>query len=352
MNCTANLVFTINQPPLLTGSSTVNTPILCFGDSTGVATALGSGGTLPYTYSWTPTSQAIDVATGLWAGTFTYDITDAQGCTFQGNQVIVQPAEIIISISGNDTICTGGNSSVSASATGGTGVLVYSWSDGLGLGQGPHSVSPSISEQYNLDVTDANGCNVKDSVLISLYPLLTSTFSANVTCEGDSMSVLGIVDQGDSSFTYYWSYGDGVIDTIQNDTATHIYSSQGQYTVTLNVDAPSCVLSLINPFTINVLPSPVSDFTANPTSTTTIDPHISFTDMSTASDTITNWYWNFGDGDTSVLTDPTHMYLDSGTYVIALAVKSDTGEGRTFIVKGLIRLRTQLGASTFSVTVY
>lgn len=71
------------------------------------------------------------------------------------------------------------------------------------------------------------------------------------------------------------------------------------------------------------LDAPVADFVAVPTITLTGLP-VSFTDLSTHNPT--SWTWDFGDTDTSTEQNPTHIYLNVGTYTVTLLVKNDAGQ--------------------------
>ncbi|MFT5777469.1 MAG: PKD repeat protein [Crocinitomicaceae bacterium] len=52
---------------------------------------------------------------------------------------------------------------------------------------------------------------------------------------------------------------------------------------------------------------------------------VDFTDMSTSSGTVASWLWDFGDGNTSTATDPTHIYATSGSYTVCLTVTNNCG---------------------------
>ncbi len=78
------------------------TGISCNGSCDGTATALGDGGTAPYTYQWTG-GPGTDVWTGLCAGTYTVTVTDDLGATAQATVVFTAPA--IIDTTLYDTAC-------------------------------------------------------------------------------------------------------------------------------------------------------------------------------------------------------------------------------------------------------
>lgn len=71
-------------------------------------------------------------------------------------------------------------------------------------------------------------------------------------------------------------------------------------------------------------PAPVADFSANTTNGTTSQA-IQFTDKSNYP---TSWFWDFGDGTTSTLKNPSHTYTKSGTYTVKLTVTNNNGNDR------------------------
>src|SRR6185295_13379582 len=105
--------------------------VACFGQSTGSATASGSGGTGPYTYSWnTVPPQITAIANNLAAGTYTVTVTDAKNCTTTASVTITQPAAALsASIDSQINVACFGQStgSATASGSGGTGPYTYSW---------------------------------------------------------------------------------------------------------------------------------------------------------------------------------------------------------------------------------
>lgn len=69
--------------------------------------------------------------------------------------------------------------------------------------------------------------------------------------------------------------------------------------------------------------APVAEFIGAPVSGTA--PHaVTFTDLSVG--TVESWLWDFGDGQTSMIQNPTHVYSAAGAYTVALTV---TGPGGT-----------------------
>lgn len=95
---------TVTEPAPLT-TVTGFTPELCQGCANGTATVTVSGGTAPYTYSWSPSGGTGATATGLTGGTYTVTVTDAHGCeTTATLTVLTSNASIPENGSGTDGI--------------------------------------------------------------------------------------------------------------------------------------------------------------------------------------------------------------------------------------------------------
>lgn len=119
---------------------------------------------------------------------------------------------------------------------------------------------------------------------------------------------------GAEEFTYTWNFGDGNPDTnIVN--ATHTYLAQGPFTVILN-DTILMWRSLCVTDTSIVIDGrkPVAGFKDSADGLT-----VYFTDTSIAYvDQVVSWVWDFGDGNSSTMQNPTHTYATSGTYNVCL----------------------------------
>jgi gliding motility-associated-like protein len=144
--------------------SLVYTNALCNGLSNGTAIVAASGGTSPYTYSWSdPLAQTSALADSLAAGTYSVVVTDSNGCTQMVGVSISEPAAITLSTSGTDAQCHNAGGSALATADGGTQPFTYSWSNGATTS----SITGIGAGQYILTVTDNNGCMKKDTIVIS-----------------------------------------------------------------------------------------------------------------------------------------------------------------------------------------
>ena len=134
--CSATTSGTVSQPSAVVASSSAGT-IACNGGTTSV-TVSATGGTGAYT--------GTGVITGQNAGSHTYTVTDANGCSASTTITISEPSQIVVSATPGTIACNGGTTSVTVSATGGTGAYT-----GTGVITGQNAGT------HTYTVTDANG---------------------------------------------------------------------------------------------------------------------------------------------------------------------------------------------------
>ncbi|MEM6264925.1 MAG: PKD domain-containing protein, partial [Bacteroidota bacterium] len=121
--------------------------------------------------------------------------------------------------------------------------------------------------------------------------------------------------------TYSWTLGDGT--TKNTPTFSHTYASAGTYNVCLTVtDGAGCVDSICNAVVISGPPAPCSaQFFANPKNNGAPNT-LEFVPANVNSNYTYNW--DFGDGNTSAATIPTHTYASAGTYQVMLILNGNT----------------------------
>lgn len=168
----------------LTGSDTI-----CEGSST---TLTASGG-VTYLWSTTETTAAITVSPVITT-IYTVTATDGNGCTDTEDTTVVVKLKPTASISGDDTLCLGETSTLTA-----TGGGTYLWSTTETTAA--INVSPVTTITYYVTVTAANGCTDVDSVLVVVHPLPTAILSGNDTiCFGQSTTLTA-----SGGVSYLWS---------------------------------------------------------------------------------------------------------------------------------------------------
>ncbi|MBF4483580.1 T9SS type A sorting domain-containing protein [Flavobacterium sp. CSZ] len=236
-SCFITQSVTIDQPASLTVIPS-QTDVLCNGGATATATVTTSGGTLPYTYAWSPAGGTDATATGLSVGNYACMITDANGCTFTQFFAISEPPTLTSSITKIDATCLiGGQSTVSVN--GGTLPYSYSWSPSGGNAATATGLSAG---NYTVIVTDGNGCTTTQNTVIGTTNTLVATTSqTDVLCNGANTGSASVVPSGaPGPFSYVWAPSGGNSDTASNLTA-------GNYSVTIT-SANGC--SIVKNFTI------------------------------------------------------------------------------------------------------
>lgn len=130
-----------------------------------------------------------------------------------------------------------------------------------------------------------------------------------------------------------WTFGDG--GTATGINATHSYGATGTYTVWLYNNFATCQDSVSKQITIN--PKPVADFSAPVTASCQPPATINFQDLSTGG--ATGWQWDFGDGGTSILQNPSHTYTSYGSFTVTLIATNSFGCTDTIIKNNYIRVQ-------------
>ncbi len=216
--CTTTQSFTITSPTALT-LATSSAPSLC-GSPNGSATVVPSGGTGPYTYSWSPSGGIGATESGLLNGAYVVTVTDANGCTSTATVNVAGASTPTATVTASTNILCFGNMTGSATVTpaGGNGPYTYSWSPGGGTAATENSLGAGT---YTVTITDLDGCTATDTVTLTEPPVLTSAVtSIDILCNGNptgsaTMTTAG----GNPAYTYAWSPSGGTANTANALTA-------------------------------------------------------------------------------------------------------------------------------------
>lgn len=203
-----------------------------------VITASGGDGG-PYTYSNDngTTSQASNTFSGLSAGNYDIVITDANGCTGTGLEVVTDLAgPSITNVATVDPTCGASNGSITITASGGTAPLQYSIDNGVTF-QASNTFTGLGAGSYDIVVEDASGCQVTQTVALSnaTGPSITNIATVDVLCNGDLTGEITITATGGTAPLQY-SIDNGV--TFQAGNAFTGLAA-GTYDVVLE-DAAGC----------------------------------------------------------------------------------------------------------------
>lgn len=233
-SCTQNQTVTITQPnPLIVSINA--TQISCNASCNGAAAAVVSGGTPPYNYLWLPGNQTTPSISNLCAGSYTIQITDANGCVNSATVTLVQPTALTLVASVTNTTCNGScNGSASVSASGGVGPYSYSWAPG---GETTSSINSLCAGSYTVTVTDASGCSSTQTITVTQPPPLTAGITSNnVSCNGGCNGTATATPAGGSGpYTFLWMPGNFTTNSING-------LCPNTYTVTIT-DANLCTLN-------------------------------------------------------------------------------------------------------------
>lgn len=148
---TYNNTYAVTEPDAVTATFTV-TPVQCAG-TTGIITAVGHGGTSPYTYKWNTgeTSSAIIKV----SGTYTVVVTDNNGCTGTNTFFLADTTPVTIEIEQELEQCYEESIVLKANVRGGTAPYTVLWSPN---GETTLAINAVNSTLYSVTATDANGC--------------------------------------------------------------------------------------------------------------------------------------------------------------------------------------------------
>ncbi len=266
-------------------------------------------------------------------------ITDLSGCLgFRDSLVTIHPlpqAHFDATLSN----CKGEDVSFTDLSSISTGYIVrWTWDFGDGSPQVTINFPgvPNVSHQYTtsgnysvtLLVTGSDSCRNQESQQVSVYPLPLPAFQYAGACQG---SAVQFTDQslpnGGSAITQWsWDFDDpasGSSNQSNQASPSHQFTGTGPYNVQLIVTTNNgCHDSITHSITLS--PTPAVAFTSMyrcQQSPVAFTPDAAVMNLNV----ISQWHWDFGDGNTSTLGSPTHIYNFAGTYTVTLAVTDTAG---------------------------
>lgn len=182
---------------------------------------------LDYGVSWSTGDMDVDMISGLPAGTYTVDITDADGCTVSDSATIMSSTPI--SGVADGSFCAGGDFTADA----GAGYDAYAWSNG----DTTQTTVIDMAGTYNVTVTDSIGCMSTDSIDVVESPGMTLSATSTDEMFGNDGSIDLTVTGGTPTYTYAWDNGAG---TAEDPTGL----ASNDYTVVVT-DAAGCSDTLL-----------------------------------------------------------------------------------------------------------
>jgi hypothetical protein len=227
---------------------TVNsTPSSC-NLSTGTATAVVSGGVLPYRYHWSSGDTTL-LTDSLLSGVYTFTVTDASGCAVVGQANVNNIGGPAITLNSIDSVsCFNGNDgAINLTVSGGLPPYTILWSNGQTTG----NATQLTAGVYQILVSDTSGCETNVSYTVGQpLPIQTSFTSTPAGCNQSNGSLVATVTGGRTPYAYFWD------STNTGPTKTNI--SAGVYPL-LITDANSCQKTFSAPLGNSTAPVIVVD---------------------------------------------------------------------------------------------
>ena len=218
----------------------------------------------------------------------------------------------------------GNSGTVTATASGGAGGYYYVWQTSGAINGGIYNVTPTSNTTYTVTAYDADGCaGTPDTVSAIVYNLTAANISAlalSPICPGQGTVVYAVATGTTGPLTYTWNNGLGT------GPGGFLVTPSAPVTYVVTV-TNACGASVVDSVSITFNPPPTVILTSD-TSSICAPGTIQFFDNSitgNVTDPITGWFWSFGDGTTSTLQNPTHLYTSAGTYTVILTVTTFGG---------------------------
>ncbi len=297
--------------------STVNPT--CNGDADGEI-HVDNNLAVEYSFDGGTTWQADSFLLNVSAGSYSVCSRTALGCALCETVTIVDPAQVLLTVSSDTTICENGTAQLSASATGGTTWDFY-WSHTTDL-NGNQSVSPLVNTTYTVYAQNENGCeSLPFDIDVSLHPPLSGTISIfDSICPGFSSDLSATASGGiGAPYTFTWSTGD-VFTGNGADQITVSPGASSDYTVTISDGCESTPVDLLTNVYVAPLPVP----SVNVLNPNQCEP-AQFQIVNTTPNTLYS-YW-LVDGNQQFVNQNTIVTWDmyAGSYDLQLVITSTDG---------------------------
>ncbi len=225
----------------------------------------------------------------------------------------------------SNAVCQGTNTTFTDLSTTASGTLTgWDWDfgdAGQSITQNPsHNYSTNGNIDVSLIVTSNNGC--KDTIVksVTVHPIPVPSFTAPDFCVGapNQLTNTSFISSG---VILSYDYDFGGLGTSTSEDPTFTFNTLGTYIVELSATSSFGCIGTTTQQVI-VYPSPIADFTADPT-TALVNQVINFTDLS--QDSIQQWLWDFGDGEGINIPNSSNAYTDGGIYIVTLNVVDNHG---------------------------
>lgn len=250
MGCVLTEAIVIDEPAAIQVDSS-HTNILCNGETNGTASVVVAGGTPPYIVEWNdPTQQTGNNAMNLGPGNYTATVTDDNGCIFEQDFVILQPAPLVLVATSRTDTCEQGKGTATVAVSGATSPYNYSWRPVSG---NDSILSGLLKGTYSVIVTDDNGCVDSTSISVGNIPSPVADFQFSVQPDDIFKPLVFFDNESEDANTYFWDFGDQWNGTSTDTNPTYRYDTARTFPVILVAygQYDGCVDTAINFVTVN-----------------------------------------------------------------------------------------------------
>jgi len=249
---------------------------------------------------------------------FYYTVTNNTCSRTDSLLVIVLNEVIATATADTNVICEG--DSVLLTATGGIGGANFVWTPSTGLAN-PNSDStlaaPTSTTTYTVTASEG-GCSGSAEVTVSVIPAPQASFTNSFTegCVPHTVSFTSLTSDG---VLLVWDFGDST-PVVNGEQVSHTFTGPGSYEVTLTALTEGACADVTEPLIVTVYDTVQAEFTSSPNFPAELalpDGFVTFNEQSAGGVSFT---WNFGDGGSSNLPNPSHGFDQPGEYYVTLSV--------------------------------
>lgn len=220
-----------------------------------------------------------------------------------------------------DTVCPGDEVLLTVNITSGSPPFQFKDEEGYIISP-PFKIYPDSTEVIIISGKDAIGSSWTSSIRVNTFKKPEIEIKSDILAGCQPLEV-NFNEEASNSVNrkYYWKFGDGGISFDKNPK--YIFEEYGYFSVTLEVrekhGVKVCRNTEIAPFSIDVYQKPEAKFVVDEDVQSSITPTFYFDNLSD----INNYsFWSFGDGDSSIVYDPSHKYDSIGDYKVTLITET------------------------------
>jgi gliding motility-associated-like protein len=319
--CEKSETYVITEPPAITINAQVQAES-CADARDGRIELTLTGGTPPYTLIWEHGGTEV-LASGLGAGTYRVRVTDQSGCSQVGEYTLlpVPPLSLQTTTTLQATqVPLQISALLQANATGGTPPYTYRWS----TGQSTSQITVLESGVYGIEILDSKGCSQESEFAVTVPLPMNLSLQVNTVplCEegGQETTVQLQLTDGLPPYQITWSRG-----IPSSDGRVLVTRESGLFEVEVKdalglVEKRSFTIAprLTGPLDFTYLFASQAEFQAD-----LVGFDVNFSPQATWPFLVISW--DFGDGSSSAVLNPSHRYTKKGTYLVTLTVLDDSG---------------------------